>query len=277
MQLTKDNCYKIKTCNVVKTEDDFIVKPIICVIDEMSEIMDSPSYKMTDSIKNSISSIARLGRAAACHLCLAALPEDVEVVITRSSRSKEMIEDTIRRLKEFRDKGHARKIPEYFKQYSKEEITEHIGYLEKVVSENTFEDEFENRKIFWKDVCIGDIIGDAVVTYITDWFDEDCYRLTASDQTSIVASKFHLFKVIVIDNSGDCINRDFELSKKVREEVKETSDDWIAVEDIVNCLKSNKTVILPDGNLIIKCDYLGTKKVRCIQTTTGEYAIETEG
>lgn len=49
----------------------FKPKAILTIVDEMSEVMETNDYKAQSSISDSISSIARLGRAAACHLCLA--------------------------------------------------------------------------------------------------------------------------------------------------------------------------------------------------------------
>ena len=71
MILNKNNCKKVKAFEMVKEEGNFIAKPIICIIDEMSEVMENKDYRAVDEINNSIASIARLGRAAACHLCLA--------------------------------------------------------------------------------------------------------------------------------------------------------------------------------------------------------------
>ena len=46
-------------------------KALIIMIDEMTEVSESDNYKLVSSIKDAISSIGRLGRAAACHLVLA--------------------------------------------------------------------------------------------------------------------------------------------------------------------------------------------------------------
>ena len=46
-------------------------KAMLVMADEMTEVVEGDNYKLVNSIKESISSIARLGRAAACHLALA--------------------------------------------------------------------------------------------------------------------------------------------------------------------------------------------------------------
>lgn len=57
--------------NIHKTQDVFNPKAIIVVIDELSEIMNDNDYKTVSNITTDLGSIARLGRAAGCHLCLA--------------------------------------------------------------------------------------------------------------------------------------------------------------------------------------------------------------
>lgn len=57
--------------NIHKTQDVFNPKAIIIVIDELSEIMNDNDYKTVSNITTDLGSIARLGRAAGCHLCLA--------------------------------------------------------------------------------------------------------------------------------------------------------------------------------------------------------------
>lgn len=57
--------------NIHKTQDVFNPKAIIIVIDELSEIMNDNDYKIVSNITTDLGSIARLGRAAGCHLCLA--------------------------------------------------------------------------------------------------------------------------------------------------------------------------------------------------------------
>ena len=57
--------------SIQKTTDTFRPKAFICLVDEMSEVMNSTNFKLVSSIQNNIGSIARLGRAAACHLVLA--------------------------------------------------------------------------------------------------------------------------------------------------------------------------------------------------------------
>lgn len=71
MKLTKQNCYKKENIVIEKTTGTFKPKAIIVVIDELTEIMETNDYKSQSAISDSISSIARLGRAAGCHLCLA--------------------------------------------------------------------------------------------------------------------------------------------------------------------------------------------------------------
>lgn len=57
--------------NIQKTKGKFQPKAILILCDEMSEVMNDSNYKMVNSISNSLGSIARLGRAAGVHLCLA--------------------------------------------------------------------------------------------------------------------------------------------------------------------------------------------------------------
>lgn len=76
--LTAENCRK--------EECIFRPKAILNIIDEMSEVMSTNNYKAQSSISDSISSIARLGRAAACHLVLAALPWDLSLTVKRTNK-----------------------------------------------------------------------------------------------------------------------------------------------------------------------------------------------
>lgn len=46
-------------------------KALVVMVDEMTEVTEGSNYKLVNSIKTSIESIGRLGRAAACHLVLA--------------------------------------------------------------------------------------------------------------------------------------------------------------------------------------------------------------
>ena len=62
---------KLTRENFVKTKGIYKPKAILVEIDEMGEIMSGSNYKLVSSIQESIGSIARLGRAAGVHLCLA--------------------------------------------------------------------------------------------------------------------------------------------------------------------------------------------------------------
>lgn len=57
--------------SITKYQDTFKPKCIFVLVDEMSEVMTSTAYKLVNSIQGNIASIARLGRAGACHLVLA--------------------------------------------------------------------------------------------------------------------------------------------------------------------------------------------------------------
>lgn len=61
--LTKDNIEK-STCK-------YTPKAMVIMIDEMTEVMSGSNYKIVSKTQENIGSIARLGRAAGCHLVLA--------------------------------------------------------------------------------------------------------------------------------------------------------------------------------------------------------------
>ena len=63
MKLTKEN--------IVKTVGEYQPKAIVVMVDEMTEVMTGSNYKVISKIQDNIGSIARLGRAAGCHLVLA--------------------------------------------------------------------------------------------------------------------------------------------------------------------------------------------------------------
>ena len=56
--------------NIEKVEGFYIPKNIVFMVDEMSTLMLIDDYRTVDTIKNTIGSIARLGRAAGVHLVL---------------------------------------------------------------------------------------------------------------------------------------------------------------------------------------------------------------
>ena len=62
---------KLTLDNVKKETGKFEPKAVLILVDELSEVMNDTNYKMVSSIQNSLGSIARLGRAAGVHLCLA--------------------------------------------------------------------------------------------------------------------------------------------------------------------------------------------------------------
>ena len=57
--------------NVKKTKGPFSVKAVVVLVDEMTEVMTNSNFRLTQQIQDSIGSIARLGRAGACHIVLA--------------------------------------------------------------------------------------------------------------------------------------------------------------------------------------------------------------
>lgn len=61
----------LTTETITKYKDKFKSKAICILIDEMSEVMTGSNYKLVSNIQEGIGSIARLGRAAGCHLVLA--------------------------------------------------------------------------------------------------------------------------------------------------------------------------------------------------------------
>lgn len=62
---------KLTSENIIKTQDKYKPKAILILVDELSQVMNDNNYKLVSSIQNSLGSIARLGRAAGVHLCLA--------------------------------------------------------------------------------------------------------------------------------------------------------------------------------------------------------------
>ena len=62
---------KIGSDDITKTTGAYRPKAVMLLIDEMSEVMSSPNFKLVNAIQSNISSIARLGRAAGCGLVLA--------------------------------------------------------------------------------------------------------------------------------------------------------------------------------------------------------------
>lgn len=60
---------EVKSIDFGKCE--YYPKALLIMADEMTEVVEGDDYKLVNSIKESISSIARLGRASACHLALA--------------------------------------------------------------------------------------------------------------------------------------------------------------------------------------------------------------
>lgn len=57
--------------DIIKHKEQYKPKAILILVDELSEVMNDGNYKLVSSIQNSLGSIARLGRAAGVHLCLA--------------------------------------------------------------------------------------------------------------------------------------------------------------------------------------------------------------
>ena len=57
--------------DIIKHKEQYKPKAILILVDELSEVMNDSNYKLVSSIQNSLGSIARLGRAAGVHLCLA--------------------------------------------------------------------------------------------------------------------------------------------------------------------------------------------------------------
>lgn len=62
---------KLYPGDIQKTHGPFNPKAIVVLVDELGEVMSSSNFKLVNSIQNNLSSIARLGRAGATHLCLA--------------------------------------------------------------------------------------------------------------------------------------------------------------------------------------------------------------
>lgn len=271
--LTKDN---VKCIECI-----FKPKAILTVVDEMSEVMSTNNYKAQSSISDSISSIARLGRAAACHLCLAPLPEDLELRILQDrSKSVCLIKEHIDNLNN-KLMGEDYILPEYYNNMDYNEIKDQIHYLTNIyyiIKDIPILGERSGYlNIKWENLQLGDIIEDAVVIYIGPWQEKQCVELTASDNTSIEASLDHLFKIDIFSYNDNGIkermNSSFEHSRSIRNNLKESNDYWISVNDICDSIDKGFEVILPDGNKVVGYNLTKIKRVRCIQTTTGEYSI----
>lgn len=57
--------------SIRKAKGIFIPKALLFLADELNELMNSEDYKSVETVKTSLGSIARLGRAAGVHLALA--------------------------------------------------------------------------------------------------------------------------------------------------------------------------------------------------------------
>lgn len=66
-----DNKMRLTKNNITKTKGKYKPKALLILVDEMSEVMSGSDFRKVSSIQENIGSIARLGRAAGVHLCLA--------------------------------------------------------------------------------------------------------------------------------------------------------------------------------------------------------------
>ena len=64
-------CSLLTKDNISKSKCKYSPKAMVIMIDEMTEVMSGSNYKIVSKIQENIGSIARLGRAAGCHLVLA--------------------------------------------------------------------------------------------------------------------------------------------------------------------------------------------------------------
>lgn len=65
---------------IKKESAPFKPKAIMVLVDELGEVMSNSNFKLVNSIQGNISSIARLGRAGAVHLCLATQRPSANVI-----------------------------------------------------------------------------------------------------------------------------------------------------------------------------------------------------
>ena len=70
----------VRKGDIIKKRDKYKPKAILILIDEMTEVMSDGNYRLVESIRSSLGSIARLGRAAGVHLCLATQRPSANVI-----------------------------------------------------------------------------------------------------------------------------------------------------------------------------------------------------
>lgn len=264
--------------DIIKHKEQYKPKAILILVDELSEVMNDSNYKLVSSIQNSLGSIARLGRAAGVHLCLAPLPEDLSITIENNKeKTIEILQEYIINL-ENKVNGKTYNLPNYYENYNYEELQDQLNYskeLYHILLKNLDSLNYGYKNILWKDLQLGDIINDSVVIYIGEWIQEQCYKLIFENCSSIEASKTHLFKVNVYDSNKNILNSQFEKSKNIRSQLKEDNESWLCVDDIIYALDNKLFVETFEGYKIINYKQTKIKNVRCIQTTKGEYKNET--
>lgn len=129
------------------------------------------------------------------------------------------------------------------------------------------------RDIQWFELEIGDEFEDgSKCTYLSNWFNDMTYDVYINDEF-ITASSGHLLKVDIMKNGVKVNSKlDLEISKNARHTINESSSDWISVEDLYN-LQSTYD-IFSNNKCITKIVKKEESKVRCIQTSTGQYKIK---
>lgn len=271
-----DDVHILKPEDITKTTGKFFPKAIVVMCDEMTELV-SGDYKQTSVIQEAQGSIGRLGRAAAVHLVLAPLPEDMPVIVRRDIYDfNKTVYNHLMNLKN-KVNGKYYELPEYYENRSNDEILDQISYLESLTVDDNYDRDnpYPGRtEVLWKDVNVGDMFGkDNAVIYIGEWSEEECYKLIFSNGEYIEASGSHLFSAKIF-SGGKVINEEFEFSRNVREALNESDSKWVSVIDIVEAVKNGKDAFA-EGERIVSFEKVGVKKVRCIQTTKGCYSTST--
>lgn len=139
------------------------------------------------------------------------------------------------------------------------------------------------REIKWSDIKIGDTFVDgSTVLDIKPWQLENAYEIFG-EEGSLIASKNHLLKSVVRKN-GHIINNNLFRSTVIRNQIGIEEDYWLCLEDIYAYWQLTKIqqdesytvhVLDLDGNdlPILNIVKVEPKKVRCITTDSGFYAV----
>lgn len=120
-------------------------------------------------------------------------------------------------------------------------------------------------EILWDKIAIGDKFPDSsIIKNIYDWANKDCYEIINSEG-SLIVSFDH---IIQIDND---LTKSFDLTNREKEKMNITEDNWYCTEDIYKEFKNGVDIKINGDSVII--NFIGNRKVRCIETNTGYYEI----